>query len=293
MKEIKLSLVYVILAASMWGTTGVSIRILSQFHFSTVQIVVAKLIMADIFLTGFLLLTDRKKLKIERKDIKWFLGTGILSMLFFNVCYSITVQQTSLSIAAVLLYTSPVFVMLFSIPIFREKITRYKLVAILLSVAGCALVSGIFSSDIGQITKKGLLFGVCAAIGYAFYSIFARILLKKYHSLTIISYTFLIASVGGVFIGNVPGIIEICIKTPIAIGAVIGSALICSVLPYVLYTKALINMEASRASVIASVEPVVATMIGVFVFSEKITVSAVFGIACVLVAIGILNVKQN
>ena len=52
-------------------------------------------------------------------------------------------------------------------------------------------------------------------------------------------------------------------------------------------------MEASRASVIASVEPVVATMIGFFVFSEKITVSAVFGIACVLVAIGILNVKKN
>lgn len=293
MKEKRLSLIYVILAAGMWGTTGVSIRILSQFHFSSIQMVVARLFMADIFLVGFLLVTDRKKLKIERKDIKWFLGTGILSMLFFNICYSITVQQTSLSIAAVLLYTSPVFVMLLSIPIFREKITKYKLIAILLSVAGCALVSGIFSSDIGQITKKGLGFGVCAAIGYAFYSIFARILLKKYHSLTIISYTFLIASVGGIFIGNVPGIVEICVKTPIAIGAIIGSALICSVLPYILYTKALIDMEASRASVIASVEPVVATIIGVFVFSEKITVSAVFGIICVLSAIGILNVKQN
>ena len=293
MKEKRLSLVYVILAAGMWGTTGVSIRVLSQFHFSSIQMVVARLFMADIFLVGFLLVTDRKKLKIERKDIKWFLGTGILSMLFFNICYSITVQQTSLSIAAVLLYTSPVFVMLLSIPIFREKITKYKLAAIFLSVAGCALVSGIFSSNIGQITMKGLGFGVCAAIGYAFYSIFARILLKKYHSLTIISYTFLIASVGGIFIGNVPGIVEICVKTPIAIGAVIGSALICSVLPYILYTKALIDMEASRASVIASVEPVVATIIGVFVFSEKITLSAVFGIVCVLTAIGILNGKQN
>jgi drug/metabolite transporter (DMT)-like permease len=293
MKVKRLSLIYVILAACMWGTTGASIRILSQFHFSSIQMVVAKLFMADIFLVGFLFVTDRKKLKIEKKDIKWFLGTGILSMLFFNICYSITVQQTSLSIAAVLLYTSPVFVMLLSIPIFREKITKYKLVAIVLSVAGCAFVSGIFSSDIGQITKKGLGFGVCAAIGYAFYSIFARILLKKYHSLTIISYTFLIASVGGIFIGNVHGIVEICVKEPIAIGAIIGSALICSVLPYILYTKALIDLEASRASVIASIEPVVATIIGVSVFSEKITVSAVFGSACVLAAIGILNVKQN
>ncbi|RKD30393.1 DMT family transporter [Lacrimispora algidixylanolytica] len=293
MKEKRLSIVYVILAASMWGAIGVSIRILSQFHFSSIQMVVARLFVADIFLFGFLSVTDRKKLKVERKDIKWFLGIGIFSMLFFNTCYCITVQLTSLSIAAVLLYTSPVFVMLLSIPVFKEKITRYKLSAILLSVIGCALVSGIFSSDIGQITEKGLWFGVCAAIGYAFYSIFARILLKKYHSLTIISYTFLIASVGGAFIGDVPGIVEICVKAPIAFVTIIVSALIFNVIPYILYTKALINMEASRASVIASVEPVVATIIGVLIFSERITVSTVLGIVCVLTAIGILNGKQN
>ncbi|MGB4657889.1 MAG: DMT family transporter, partial [Mobilitalea sp.] len=287
------ALLYVILAASMWGTIGISIRIISQFHFSPIQMVVARLLTADVFIGGFLLVTDRNKFKIKLKDIKWFLGIGILSVLFFNTCYCITVQMTSLSIAAVLLYTSPVFVMLLSIPIFKEKITKYKLMAIILSVIGCALVSGIFSSDIAQISQKGLIFGICAAVGYAFYSIFARILLTKYHSFTIIFYTFLIAGVGGTFLGNVPGIVNICVETPIAIVAIIGSALTCSVLPYILYTKALVHMEASRASVIASVEPVVATVIGIFVFAEKITIAAVLGIICVLAAIGILNAKQN
>lgn len=293
MKKTSLPLIYVILAASMWGTIGVWVRILSQFHFSSIQVVVARLFMAVIFLGGFLLIKDKNKLKIERKDIKWFLGTGILSMLFFNTCYCITVQLTSLSIAAVLLYTAPVFVMLLSIPIFKERLTKYKLLAIILSVIGCALVSGVFSSDIANIPKKGLIFGVCAAIGYAFYSIFARILLKKYHSLTIIFYTFLIASFGGVFVGNVPGILKICIETPMAIGVVIGSALTYSVLPYILYTRALVHIEASRASVIASVEPVVATVIGILVFSEKVTLASVLGIICVLAAIGILSTKQN
>jgi len=82
MKEKRLSSIYVVLAASMWGTIGVSVRILSQFHFSSIQVVVARLLMAVIFLGGFLLVTDKDKLKIEQKDIKWFLGTGILSMLF-------------------------------------------------------------------------------------------------------------------------------------------------------------------------------------------------------------------
>lgn len=293
MKEKRWSLIYVILAASMWGTIGVSVRILSQFHFSSIQMVAARLSMSAVFLGVFLLITDKNKFKVEWKDIKWFLGTGILSMLFFNTCYCITVQLTSLSVAAVLLYTSPVFVMLLSIPVFKEKLTKYKLAASILSVIGCALVSGIFSTSMGQISKKGIVFGICAAVGYAFYSIFARILLKKYHSLTIIFYTFLIAGTGGIFIGNAPGILDIYVENPIAIVAVIGTALTCSVLPYILYTKALAQIEASRASVIASVEPVVATVIGIFAFAEKITLSGILGIICVLVAIGILNTKQD
>jgi len=293
MKEEKLSFIYVILAASMWGTIGLSVRILTRYHFSPIQIVVVRLLVADVFLGVYLLCTDKSKFKIECKDIKWFLGIGLMSMLFFNTCYCMAIQVTSLSVAAVLLYTSPIFVMLISIPVFREKITKRKLLAIVLSVSGCALVSGVFSSNLARIPQKGIAFGICAAVGYALYSIFARILLKKYHSLTILFYTFLIAGIGGALIGDFMGICNIIRKTPTAMIAVILSALICSVFPYIFYTKALLHIEASRASVIASVEPVVATIIGTLVFAEKITISSVTGIICVLAAIGILNLSDS
>lgn len=280
---------FVILAACMWGTLGVTVKVLSAFGFSPIQMVVARLSVSAIILGIFLLFTDRKKLFIKIKDTKWFLATGIFSMLFFNTSYSVTVSLTSLSIAAVLLYTSPVFVTLFSIPIFKEKLNRKKAAAMVLSVIGCALVSGVVSNSASHLSGKGLFLGICAAIGYAFYGILARILVKKYHALTILFYTFLFAGMGGVFVGDVKGILLKVADRPISLLVIIMVALFCSVLPYILYTNALKYMEASKVSIIASIEPVVATILGIFLYHEVMTLFSVIGIACVLFAIGLLN----
>lgn len=289
MKNYKLAVFYVILAAFMWGTLGVTVKILSGFGFSPVQMVVARLSISALILGIFLLCKDKRKLIVDYKDIKWFIGTGILSMLFFNTSYSAAVSLTSLSIAAVLLYTSPIFVTLLSIPIFKEKLTAKKVVAMLFSVLGCALVSGILTTSTANLSSKGLILGICAAIGYAFYGIQAKFLLKKYHPLTILFYTFLLAGIGGAFVGDVKGITEIIQKDYKALVFVALTAFFCSVLPYILYTNALKYLEASKVSVIASVEPVIATMFGVILYGEYVKLSGIIGIVCVLFAIGLLN----
>jgi len=287
----KTAVLFVILAACMWGTLGVTVKILSGFGFSSIQMVVARLSVSAVILGIYLLITDKNKLRIEIKDIKWFIGTGIISMLFFNTCYCITVSLTSLSMAAVLLYTSPVFVTLISIPVFKEKLTIKKSVAILFSVTGCALVSGVLNGAAEEIPVKGLFFGICAALGYALYGIFAKILVKKYHALTILLYTFLLAGMGGVFVGDVKGMVQIVTEKPVSVPAVMVIAMICSVIPYILYTNALKYIEASKVSILASVEPVVATVLGVMVFGENVSLTGIMGIACVLFAIGILNLE--
>ncbi len=287
----KIAPIFVILAACLWGTLGVTVKILSGFGFSPIQMVVARLSVSAVLLGIYLLITDRNKLKIEAGDIKWFIGTGIFSMLFFNTCYCITVSLTSLSVAAVLLYTSPIFVTLLSIPVFKEKLTVKKGVAMLLSVAGCALVSGVLNSRTEGIPAKGLLFGICAAMGYALYGIFAKILVRKYHPLTILVYTFLLAGIGGIFVGDVKGIAAVITGQPVSILAIVVIAIMCSVIPYILYTKALKYIEASKVSIIASIEPVVATILGVALFGENVTLTGIMGIACVLFAIGILNLE--
>ena len=213
-------------------------------------------------------------------------------MLFFNTTYCISVQKTSLSVAAVLLYTSPVFVMIFSRIAFKEQITKKKMIAIFLSVVGCAAVSGIFEISNTTISFSGVGFGICAAVGYALYSIFASKLLKKYNSLTILFYTFCVAGIGGLAIGNPVQILANIAADYTSILAILICSILFNVLPYLFYTKALVDMEASRASIIASIEPVVATLFGVFLFQEAISITNILGIVSVLCAIGILNAKK-
>ncbi|VBB07231.1 Hypothetical protein LUCI_2475 [Lucifera butyrica] len=292
MNKKKTAILFVILAASLWGTLGLNVRVLAHFGFSSIQIVLTRFLVSAIFLGIYLLITDKEKLKAQKSDFKWFMGTGIFSMLFFNTCYTAAVQITSLSVAAVLLYTSPVFVTLLSIPIFKEKLTVKKAFAMICSVVGCALVSGILSSKAAAISGEGILLGIGAAVGYAFYGIFARILIQRYHSLTILFYTFLLAGIGGLFAGDSKGIVEIVVNTPMAMVAVVVVSLTCSVIPYILYTTALRQIEVSKVSIIASIEPVVATLLGVWIFREPLSVNGVAGIACVLFAIGILNTES-
>lgn len=292
MNKKKISVLFVIGAACMWGTLGVTVRVLSSFGFSAIQIVAARLAVSAVLLGSYLLVTDKSRLRIEKKDIKWFIGTGIFSMLFFNTCYCLTVSKTSLSVAAVLLYISPIFVTVLSAIIFKEKITRKKILAMLFSVAGCALVSGVLQGNSGRTPAIGIILGICAAFGYALYGIFAKILVQKYHSLTILFYTFLLAGLGGVFIGDTPKMIRIMMSAPVSVPTVIGTALLCSVIPYILYTTALKHIEASKVSIVASIEPVVATVLGVLVFRESLTLTSMAGIICVLAAIGILNMGE-
>ena len=98
----------------------------------------------------FLLITDRKKLKIDKKDLKWFFGTGLGSLFVNNLCYAETVQRASLSVAVVLLYTAPFFVMILSAVFFKEKLTVQKITALILSFAGCILVVGLSDGNAGE-----------------------------------------------------------------------------------------------------------------------------------------------
>lgn len=68
-----------------------------------------------------------------------FLGSGLLSIVFFNVCYFLTIEASTLSTAAIMLYTAPCFVILFSAVLFHEKITVKKCAALVLAFSGCAL----------------------------------------------------------------------------------------------------------------------------------------------------------
>lgn len=101
---------------------------------------------------------DRKAFQIQGKDFLCFIGTGGLSIVFFNYCYFKT--MTSLSIAAILLYTAPSIVMVLSAVLFREKMSKKKLAALAVTFAGCVCVTG--GVDQAALTIGGVMTGLGA-----------------------------------------------------------------------------------------------------------------------------------
>ena len=164
---------YIITAAVCWGLIGLFVRTLAAQGFSSMQIVALRSLAAAICVTLPLLRSGRAALRISLRDLWLFAGTGICSLVFFNYCYFNAMQQTSLAVAALLLYTAPVFVMLMSLVCFGEAFTRTKALALLLTFSGCACVTGVFGSSL-TLTLSGLLYGLGSGFGYALYSIFGK-----------------------------------------------------------------------------------------------------------------------
>lgn len=289
----KLAPLLVFLAGVLWGIIGLFVRRLNAIGFGSMEIVAVRAVTTVIMLFIALFVYDRGMLKIKIKDIWCFLGTGILSIVFFNYCYFKAMTMTSLSVAAVLLYTAPAIVMIISALLFGEKITVKKLVSIAMTFVGCVLVTGVFG-DAREISAGGILFGLGAGFGYAMYSIFSRFALKRgYHPLTITFYTFLFSCFGAIPPADIRLIADVCGESFEIVGFCFVFGLVSTVAPYIVYTLGLKEMENSKASIIASIEPVTATLLGVLVFNELLENTHIIGMVLVLGAIVLSNTRER
>ena len=279
---------FVLAAGILWGSMGVFVRYLNAAGLASIEITQVRITVGLLAIGAYLLLFRRDLFKIKLRDLWCFLGTGVVSLLLFSTFYFKSLEYVSLSTAAILLYTAPVFVMLMSLLLFREKMTLVKLCALGLSLAGCILVSGIGGSVQEPI---GLLLGLGSGFFYALYSIFSRYAIQRgYSSLTIVFYTFLFCALGSSFLSDWGQITSVLATPNTTVWLLaLGVGIITGFLPYVFYSKGLEAMESTKASIIASVEPVVGTLFGVFLFGEALTLPASIGIVLVLSAVLLLS----
>ena len=136
---------FVLAAGTLWGIMGIFVRKLGTYGFSSIQIASLRIIFGALIFLAITVIWKRELLKIEIRDIGLFPGMGLVSLLLFTICYFTTINMASLSVAAILLYTSPIWVMLMSLVCFKEKMTKRKVLAAAMAFGGCVLVSGVGS----------------------------------------------------------------------------------------------------------------------------------------------------
>ena len=265
-------------------------RTLGEIGIGPAGAILVRCAIASVFFALTVALTEPRAFLVAPKDFWCFIGSGICSLLFFTFCYFNAIELLSLSAAAILLYTAPAIVVLLSALLFREKLGAKKLAALGLAFLGCCLVSGLGGGL--ALPLRGLLFGLGAGFGYALYSIFARLALDRgYGSNTVNLYSCLLAALGaGVLWGFSGPFSAMCASLPNALLCLAAGIVTCYI-PYLLYTYGLSGLETGRASILASVEPVVAALLGVLIYRETMSLSALLGVLCVLAAVVLLNGK--
>lgn len=276
------SIIYIIAAGLLWSTMSIFTRRFTAMGFTEFEIMSTRAYISAILLLIYNLLRNRDGLKLKRIiDLKYFAAAGLVGIIFFSWAYMKSINLSSTSVAATLLYTAPAIVMIFSVIFFGEKFTGRKLLVLLMTFIGCLLVTGLLE-DGGNVSAAGILFGLGAGFGYAMYTVFTAFAIKKYNSTTITFFTFLISSV---FL--MPFSISVITKI-FENGMLMFSvifALVTTVLPFTIYTNGLAKVEASKASLMAAVEPVSAALIGIFLFNESASIMKIAGIALVAVSV--------
>lgn len=254
------------------------------------QITFVRMLVSAPVMVFALAVLDKNKLKVRFKDLWYFVGTGIISIVLFNACYFYTMIHSQTSVAVVLLYTSPVFIMLLSRLIFKEKITSRKLLALAMTFVGCIFVAGL--SKAPDITATIVTIGLASGLFYGLYTIFGRFALAEYDSLTVTAYTFIFGLLGVAFVSRPLNTLKIITSDFKIILVCIGIGIVCTVLPYLFYTWGLSKMDSTKASILVAVEPLVGAVMGMVFYNEEKTFTKITGIIFILAAIIVMNLDN-
>ncbi len=281
--------IYIVTAAVLWGIISLFSTELKACGLSPGGIVAVRSFGAAAVLSLIFLIKDKSIFKIELKDIKYFIGTGIISFVWFNWCLFTSMNECTTAIAVVLLYTAPVFVVFLSALIFKERLTALKLTSLVMTILGCAFVTGIAGGDING-TPFGIICGIGSGLFYGLYSIFGRFALNKYRDVTVTVYTFIFAAIGSIPLCHRAEISSVLSQPRGALTSAL-IVLLSTVTPFLLYTKGLSRVESGTASILATIEPAVGVLVSVFILRQQLTFTSLVGIILIFSAAIILNIK--
>lgn len=287
----RISFIYIVLASILWGTSGIFVHYLAPFGFTSLQMTFIRSVVAFLSMFLYILIFNRDSFRASGKEVILF-SLGGISFFGTASCYFYSMQATSISTAVVLMYTAPIFVMIYSVLFLGEKLTKIKTVSVVLMIVGCALVSGVIGGF--KFDAKGILFGVLSGISYSAYNIITKInMQRKSNPVSANFYGFLAASLVSLLVCN-PGVMPaLAMQKPVLILPVmLGLGLVTCIFPYFLYTLALRVTPAGTASSLGIIEPMSATVFSILLFNEKLSVFSAVGMILILGAVYLLSKNE-
>ena len=279
-------------AACMWGTIGIFFSVLHyNFGMSALTIGILRASLATLLLACVLVIWKRDALRFERALLLPLLLFGLIGIAAFYVLNTEAVFLTNVATASVLLYLAPAFVTLVAWRVWHEPLDSRKIIAVVLAFIGCAVVARAYDPSALSLNFIGLLFGLAAGLTYALYTIFAKFALQDHSMWTALTYSMLFGTIFLLPLQS-PNNFTVLIDRPqvwIFIGILILGPTLGS---YIFYNAALHHVPASNASIVATIEPVVASTIAFIFLGERLEVMQMVGGAMVIAGSLILSLPH-
>lgn len=286
--------VLVFLAGALWGTIGVFVKQMQTSGANAMQISFLRVTFAfALMLVITLAKNGRKSFTVSKKALFYSILLGMVCHGIYNIFYCYAVMLAGVTVSAVLLNVAPAFTFIVSAICFSEKVTSTKIIALIINIAGCILAATGGKIDVKTVALTGLLCGVGAGICYGMTAIFGRYAAENTDPFVMSTYSYFFAALL-LLLPSAPWK-EIAVLTNSKVlwyGFLL--ALIPTAIAYVLYYYGLQRItESSKVPVIASIETVVAAILGIMIYHETIGKGNLLGIIAVLFSIYLMNRNQQ
>lgn len=294
----KKSYIYILCATILFSTTEIALK--KVISFNPVQITFTRFFIAGLILLPMALKAlKEKKLRIGRNDIFHFASLGFLCVVISMMFYQMAIVYTHASIIAQLFSCNPVFILVFSYIILKEKMTKYGITAVILEVLGIIFIINPFRNNLNM---TGVFFGVMSALTFALYGVLGKYKVKRYGANTVTCFCFIFGSLELMTLSALSHVpifsnlikntsFEIFANIPFFTGYNINNILnilyICifvTGIGFACFFKAMEISSAAITSLTFFFKPVLSPILAAIILKEIIPVNMVFGI--ILIVIG-------
>ncbi len=269
---------FVITAAVLWGLIGLFSKSILNASVGALEISFWRALLGGALFVIHAGATRQLRLQPGHagRDLGAFAGFAMFGVIVFYTSLNLAIDSGGVSLAFILLYSAPAFVAVTAWLLLGETLTPRKLALLGVTMLGVVLVSQGSGSGV-TISSLAIFWGLLAGLSYASYYIFGKWILKRYAPVTIFA---IILPMGA--LGLWP-LVEFSPKS-MAVWLTIGLlALVSTYAAYLVYYSGLQLVEASRASLVATIEPVVAAGLAAVVFGERLGTLGLVGGALIIV----------
>ncbi|GGD13656.1 DMT family transporter [Pontibacillus salipaludis] len=284
-------ILFILTSAVLWGITGGLGEILMNKGWSPSTIAFYRGFVGFIFF-AFWYLFRRKKIKIKNKNPYFYTWAALagISVAGNFTFYFLAIESAGIAIAATLMYTAPIFVLLVSFLLGIERSTLFKWTSIAFVLVGVILLTGAYTSGTA-VSLMGLIAGLGSGVSYALF-IFgfkkAAKLGSPQATLTVAFFFFILILMLRINFGE-----AISVVSSSDVGWFILLGIIGAGLSFILYVRGVKRTAPSTASIIAMVEPVTASLFGIVLLGNELTLMQYAGMGLILATITFLSVKQS